>query len=65
MAISTTLDEGLGQYTYMVWGVLGQSHLFSAAVTVELGSTGVRILLMLELSVHVGWMCIHVYYKCL
>ena len=61
MALSTTLDKGLAQYSYMVWGVLVQSLLFSAAVTVGLVLTGVHILQMLELCVHVGWMCIHVH----
>ena len=61
MAISTTLDKGLAQYSYMVWGVLEQSPLFSAAVTVGLGLTGVHILEMLELCVHVGWTCTYDY----
>ena len=55
MAISTTLDEGLVQYTWTMWGVLGQSLLFWAAVTGGFLLTGVRIILMLELCVHVGW----------
>ena len=61
MALSTTLDKGLAQYFCIVWDVLGQSHLFSAAVTMGLVLTGVHILLMLESCVHVGWMCIDVH----
>ena len=59
MAIDTTLDEELAQYFYMVWDVLGQNLPYWVAVTEGLGVAGVDIMRMLELSVHVGWLCTH------